>query len=304
MTIYKSLPALAGCFLLLLAALITGLQPLTMASSPQSKVSRQIPVLEQKKFPSGTVYILTIPKDSRFKVVPLMTETLAGIESKAWQANKPIFIINGGYFDPNNRLTTSFVYLQGVLAGDPRLNTRLVDNPKLQPYLPSIFNRTEFRVYHCQGNGVSRTRYDITLHDAAPPAGCILRDAVGAGPALLPKMTEREEAFVDYNEQDKITRDPIGVCAKNARSALGLTSQGDVIIAMGAQDPANPKNSGFNLEDMATLLKARGAVKAIGLDGGSSSGILYQGKPYYGKFNANGTPVKRPVKSVLAVITD
>jgi exopolysaccharide biosynthesis protein len=49
-------------------------------------------------------------------------------------------------------------------------------------------------------------------------------------------------------------------------------------------------------------LKEQGAVKAMSLDGGSSSGLVYQGQVHYGKFNKDGSPVIRPVKSVLMLL--
>ncbi|HEY9687657.1 MAG TPA: phosphodiester glycosidase family protein [Coleofasciculaceae cyanobacterium] len=273
-----------------------------LAAAPQKTTPQASLRLEQKAFPDGTLYSLRVPAGSPYQIAPVLSEKLAGIEAMVWKAKKPLFIINGGFFDPQNSLTTSYVSQDGALMGDPRLNPRLVDNPKLAPYLPKIFDRSEFRVYQCQADGGLTLRYDITRHSAETPKECRLQSAIGAGPVLLPQVTDYEEGFVDYNTQGKVSRDPIGVCAKNARSAVGLTEQGDVILVMGAQDPAKPKNSGFNLQEMASLLKSRGAVKALALDGGSSSGIWYQGKPFYGKFNADASPVKRPVKSVLMVI--
>jgi hypothetical protein len=263
--------------------------------------------LEQKQFPQGTLYSLKVSKSSGFKVVPVLSKTLATIDSQLWLNTaghaKPVFLINGGFFDPNNSLTTSFVFQDGMLAGDPRINPQLVNNPKLIPYLSKIFNRPEFRVYLCQtAKGQFETQYDITLHEDAIPNRCLLKESLGAGPTLLPKLNDLAEGFTDYNETGKLTRDPIGVCSKNARSAVGLTATGDVILMMGAQNPANLKNTGFTLADMANLLKARGAVKAMALDGGSSSSILYAEKPVFGKLNAKGDVVRRPVKSVLMVL--
>jgi hypothetical protein len=178
-----------------------------------------------------------------------------------------------------------------------------VNNPKLVPYLPKIFNRPEFRMYLCQkATGSFQTRYDIALRNASVPTDCLLQSAIGAGPTLLPKVEDFAEGFVDYNDAKKVTRDPIGVCALNARSAVGITEKGDVLLVMGAQNSSKPGGSGFNLNDMSNLLKARGAVKAMALDGGSSSGFWYQGKATYGKFNKDATPVIRPVKSVLMVV--
>src|SRR5262249_9072396 len=96
--------------------------------------------------------------------------------------------------------------------------------------------------------------------------------------------------------------DPIGVCSRNARSAVGLTAAGDVILMMRAQSPAQPNNSGFTLADIAGLMKARGAAKAMSLDAGSSSSLVFNGKSIFGKVNKDGNFVKRPIKSVLMAV--
>jgi hypothetical protein len=98
----------------------------------------------------------------------------------------------------------------------------------------------------------------------------------------------------------KLTRDPIGVFSKNARSAVGIKQDGSVIIMMGSQVPEENKK-GFSLPDMAEQMKKHGAVEALNLDGGSSSGIVYRGKAIYGRYE-KGKVVKRPVKSVLMVV--
>lgn len=292
----------------LLGVLLAALNGMAASTGEQPLAPPKLATLplEQKKFPQGILYVLKVPANSSFKVVPMLSKTLASVDSQLWrptgQSPKPFFLMNGGFFDPNNSLTTSFVFEDGVMTGDPRINPQLVNNPKLVPYLPKIFNRTEFRVYLCQNTpGKFQTRYDITLHNTPVPNQCLLQDSLGAGPGLLPQLADFKEGFVDYNAAGKLTRDPIGVCAKNARSAVGITADGSVLLMMGAQDPANPKTSGFTLADIAALLKARGAVKAMALDGGSSSSLLYNGKAVFGKVNQGGSFIKRPVKSVLMV---
>lgn len=275
-------------------------------SSASGQASPSTLPMEQKRFPQGILYVLKVPANAGYKVVPTISKTLASVDSQLWkngtQSSKPTFIINGGFFDPANSLTTSFVFEDGIMVGDPRINPQLVNNPKLIPYLPKIFNRPEFRVYLCQDDGGQfNTRYDITPHNSPIPDKCLLQDSLGAGPSLLPQLSDFNEGFVDYNAAGKLTRDPIGVCAKNARSAVGITKNGDVLLMMGAQDPTHPKTTGFTLSDIASLLKARGAVKAMALDGGSSSSLVYNGKAIWGKVNQGGSYIKRPVKSVLIV---
>lgn len=263
--------------------------------------------IEKKQFPQGLLYVFTVSPHSGYKVIPALSKTLAAIDSQIWQnigkTRKPVFLLNGGYFDPTNSLTTSFVFQGGILTADPRINPHLVNNPKLLPILPKIFNRSEFRMLLCQSaSGQFQTRYDIAPHNAPIQNHCLLQSSLGAGPALLPVLNGLEEGFLDYNAAGKLTRDPIGVCARNARSAVGLTDNGTVVLMMGAQNPAKPSNSGFSLADMAGLMKARGVIKALSLDGGSSSSLFYENKPVFGKAASNGKVIKRSVKSVLMVV--
>lgn len=207
---------------------------------------------------------------------------------------KEVAAINGGYFDPNNQQTTSFVTTNKRLVADPRLNSRLVDNPDLAIYLGKILNRAEFRRYQCDGQNV----YDITLHRQSVPAQCVLIDALGAGPQLLPVDTSQAEGFTAYQD-GKLIRNAIGVNTANARSAVGITKDGTVILAMVEQKDA--RDSGLSLADLALFLKNLGVTKAMNLDGGSSTSLYYRGRTYYGKLNPEGNKVKRPLKSILVV---
>ncbi len=275
-------------------------------SAYDKKTTPETPVLETIKQEQGTLYLLRIPAGSPYKVFPLMSARVLPVGSTGWNAIYPdgrgIFQINAGFFDPANQLTTSYLIQHGVIIGDPHKNPQLTQNPKLAPYLPKIYNRPEFRVYLCR-NKTSQfhNRYDIAPHSAPAPDDCLLKAAVGAGPTLLPKVADVEEGFVDRTPAGRINRDPIGVFAHNARSAIGLTERGDVLIVMGAQNSMHTIGSGFTIADMANFLKSRGAIHAMALDGGSSSGIQSNGKLLYGKFNADGSPVVRAVKSILIV---
>jgi hypothetical protein len=293
---------LAGLLLLLPSSALSGKKAPCAADSPRGHAACPVKnfVWEEKSVAKGKLYILNIPHHSRSKVSVGIAPALATVESSLWEeaGKKPVFIINGGFFDPKNTLTTSYLYKNGQLVGDPHDNRQLVENPNIQPYLAKIFNRTEFRIYECGLQGEKHVQYDIVQHDAPIPQHCSLQEGLGAGPQLLPRVMSFEEGFIDYNAEGKITRDPIGVNANNARSGLGIKANGDLLIVMAAQVPEENKK-GFSLQDLADELKALGAVKAMALDGGSSSSLLYEGHAYFGKFNKDGSPVIRPVKSVL-----
>ena len=259
----------------------------TVAPSPPKTIH-----YEQRILPQSIANILLIPANSRFLVTSGGSDKVNTVEEFA-QKHRAVAIFNAGFFDPANQKSTSYAVIQGKLVANPKENERLVNNPKLRPYLGQIFNRTEFRRYLC-GQTV---RYSITLHSESPPAGCQLVDAIGAGPRLLPELTLVQEGFVDNANG----RDALGSKQPNARTAVGITHDGSIILVMVAQKPSAGANSGISLPALADFMKTLGVQKAMNLDGGSSSSLYYKGKTFYGKVDLEGNPIKRPVKSVLLV---
>ena len=245
-----------------------------------------------------TIHTITISHDSNYSVIPKLSGELQSLSDFVTpDSDLVVAAINGGYFDPINQKTTSFISQQSQIVADPRFNERLVDNPDLKPYLGKIFNRAEFRRYGCG----AKTKYDIQLHFTPVPANCELLDSLGGGPGLLPTDTSIAEAFTAYENGEKI-RDAIGNDSLNARSAIAITDKGDVILAMVAQNPAQPLNSGISLPELADFLSSLGATKAMNLDGGSSASLYYNGQTFYGRVDKEGNQIKRPIKSVLLVV--
>ncbi len=244
---------------------------------------------------NSSVHVVTIPSDSNYIITPKISppgnlKTLASFVTE----HNAIAAINGGYFDPKNTKTTSYITQEGNLVADPRLNERLIDNPNLKPYLGKILNRAEFRHYSCK----SKTHYDITFRYSPIPPNCQLEDAIGAGPRILPMDTSVKKGFIAYDDDGNVIRNAIGGTSPNARSAIALTEKEDIMLVMVAQSPGK---KGMSLADLASFLRDLGAVKAINLDGGSSSAIHYQGKTFYGKVDREGNPIIRSLKSVLLV---
>ncbi|MBE9140752.1 phosphodiester glycosidase family protein [Nodosilinea sp. LEGE 07088] len=253
------------------------------------------PSYEVVRLPAATVHVVTIPDPVSYPVRVAVVDELARVDAIAAQVCEPdgcIAAINAGFFDPNNGLTTSYVVQDGTLVADPNENQRLVGNPDLASYMDQILNRSEFRRYACDG----APRYDITFHSDPVPMGCTLVDAVGAGPQLLPQDTSEVEGFVDRTTN----RDALGSQSPNARSAVGLTADGGVVLVMAAQVPG-VSPAGLTLAEMAEIMGDRGVVKALNLDGGSSSTLLYQGTTHYGRRTSTGELMQRPVKSILWV---
>ena len=229
-------------------------------------------------------------------MTPALSQKVNSLKNFA-QKYQALAAINGGFFDPENQKSTSYVVQQGQLVADPRENERLIQNLKLAPYISKILNRTEWRRYRCGAT----IRYDITFRREPTPKGCHLVDAMGGGPRLLPETTLLAEGFLDFDNNGLSRRDPLNSHQPNARSAVGITREGSILLVMVAQKPLTPKTSGMSLTTLADFMKTLGVEKAMNLDGGSSSSFYYKGKTIYGKVNDQGNALKRPVLSVLLV---
>ncbi|NJK56110.1 MAG: phosphodiester glycosidase family protein [Pleurocapsa sp. SU_5_0] len=271
-----------------------GLSIAIKSGTAQSVANNQLSyqTIERSQY---TVHTVIIPHNSGYLVSPVIAGELKPISDFA--QDHLVAAINGGYFDPVNQKTTSFIVERSQIVADPRFNERLVDNPDLKQYLSKIFNRAEFRRYNCGGS----TQYDIQLHSAPIPNHCTLIESLGGGPGLLPQNTSVKEGFITYQQGEKI-RDAIGNDSLNARSAVGITHNEDVILAMVAQQSKQPLNSGISIPELASLMSSLGAVKAMNLDGGSSTSLYYDGRAIHGRVDQAGKKIIRPIKSVLSVI--
>jgi Phosphodiester glycosidase len=251
---------------------------------PQYRVVRKV---------GYVAHILTIAHG--YPIRPFLAQTAQTVEQVAAKT-KALAVINAGFFDPINQKTTSTVVIEGREIASPRDNERLVNNPKLSPYLSAILNRSEFRIYQCG----SQVKYGIEFHSAPIPGGCRLSHAVGGGPQLSPKNTSQQEGFTDYAKSGELIRDAIGGSQPNARSAIGLKDDGSVVWVMVEQ--TGTTTSGMTLDELADFMKLLGVKAALNLDGGTSSSLYAQGKTVYGKQDEAGQPIKRAVKSALLVL--
>ena len=257
---------------------------------------------ETLTLPKSVVHVVRIPAQAPVLIRPAIAPD--GLETLDILAQREgaIAAINGGFFDPNNQLTTSHVTMDGQVVLNPRENRGLMENPNVAIYIDRILNRSEFRRYQCnRPEGEPREQqvdYAITPHDQLTPFHCELVDALGAGPALLPQFRGEDEAFVDAING----RDALGSNTPNARSAIGLTPDGTVVLVMAAQRADVSDRSGLSLFELADVMASLGVEHALNLDGGSSSSLYYDGTPYYGRLDADNNVIRRSVKSVLLVV--
>lgn len=93
-----------------------------------------------------------------------------------------------------------------------------------------------------------------------------LRSAIGAGPTLVRSgknaLDAQAEAFSDAFAN-----------ARSARSAVGLTRDGTLVLLVALKNERSP---GLTLAELARLMLERGAFEALALDGGGSAGLVYR----------------------------
>lgn len=214
--------------------------------------------------------------------------------------------VNGGYFNLSDGVSTSYVTIDGKEVANPRTNEALIKNTKLANFLDTIFNRSEIRFLEDKKH---QTTIDIAAHNAAVPEGMKLVNALQAGPQLLPKLTEKEEAFV-RTESDGKEADSISCLKPAARTALGVTDDGNVLLLCIAGPGQEEGSPGLTLKALSDLMANLGCSKAINLDGGTSTSMYVRIRPTaadqptappQGKSVVNKTPETK-VKSTLLVL--
>lgn len=255
--------------------------------------------IQELKKPNATIHYVRVPaSSSAYEVIPVVSETVATVDKLAKLApGTPLMAINAGFFDPKNKMTTSYIVVNGKIAASPIENRDFLENPAMFPYLEKMLNRTEFRVLSC-GKG---STFSIAKHRDAIKGHCKLVHSIQAGPNLFLTDSALNEAFIDYKDGKRI-RDPLGVSRRNARSAVGIDQDGNAIFAMVSMKGANDGVGGVTLEELSSIMHELGAVDALGLDGGSSSSIWVNGQTLYGKLDSDKRTVQRPVKSAFVLV--
>jgi len=148
--------------------------------------------------------------------------------------------------------------------------------------------------------------YQIAAHNTPLPPNMTLVDSLQAGPQLLPVLRSEEEAFL-RKQADGTYADSIGCKKPAARSAVGFTSDGYMIILAVAGKGQDPESSGITLEELADLMRRLGCASALNLDGGSSTTLYVRlaenGKKAEGK-SVCGKDPETLVKSTLLLFPD
>lgn len=183
--------------------------------------------------------------------------------------------VNGGYFNLSDGVSTSYVVIDGKEVANPRTNDALIKNPKLTNFLDTIFNRSEIRFLEDKKHQAS---IDIAPHNAQVQEGTRIVNALQAGPQLVPKLTDKDEAFV-RTESDGKEVDSISCLKPAARTAFGITDDGNILLLCVAGPGQDEGSPGLTLKALADLMSSLGCIKAINLDGGASTGMYARLRP-------------------------
>ena len=239
------------------------------------------------------LYIIKIPKERQSTIKPFVTKNLTTNKDIFKQTNAEL-VINGGYFDPNNQATSSYVTINKKVVLNPIKNKSLMENQALLPHLDTILNRTEFRIMSCE-NGI---QYDISPHHTKAPYKCEIIHSIQAGPMIYPDLKLSREYFVTKDKNGNVTRDSISALKKCARTAIGLKN-GDIYIII-----ANIYHK-LTLPELYKICKDLNLDKAMNFDGGGSTSLNFKGtnNPDYKNFEITSDKNKqaRKLKSFLLI---
>ncbi len=178
-----------------------------------------------------------------------------------------ILTINGGFFDPQNKKTVSYVATEGQIVADPIFNENLLEDPLLRKNIDKILNRSEFRVLECF-NGY---KYEIAQHKSSIDFECQLVTSIQAGPLVHPKLQLEEEFFILKDDDGNIIRESASVLHKTARTILGLKDDEIHFLIFTDNHPAT-------LEEVSQYCAKLNLDRAMALDGGGSTSMNYLNK--------------------------
>ncbi len=209
--------------------------------------------------PEG-VYIIELNSAKiKDKLVPYYVEDLKSNED-VYKDTKAKLVVNAGFFDPKNQKTVSYVVIDSNVALDPNNNENLMKNSVLEPYLPKILNRSEFRILQNEKGDIL---YDIAPHNDEVEEGYKILHSVQAGPMLFPDLRLEEEFFIIVKD-GKIVSESASALHKYARTAIGIRDNNVYLFIV-------TNKARMNLIELADLTRKWGMQKAMAFDGGGST---------------------------------
>jgi len=182
--------------------------------------------------------------------------------------SKAVLTINGGFFDPVNKKTVSYVYSDRGLIEDPIFNENLYKSAIVRKNMDKILNRSEFRILEC----FDGYKAEISSHKNPVDFECQLVNSVQAGPLIYPQLRLEEEFFIVKDDDGNIIRESASVLHRVPRTIVGL--EGDKYIHFLIFTDNHP----VTLEEAAKYCEKFGIDRAMALDGGGSTSLNYKNK--------------------------
>ncbi|MDX2108226.1 MAG: phosphodiester glycosidase family protein [Candidatus Melainabacteria bacterium] len=218
----------------------------------------------------STVHCLNVDtKNKSLKITPFITEKVKEPSLSIFDSDA-VFVVNGGFFNLSDGESTSYVTIDGKSMCEPKQNKALVENPKLKPFLPQIFDRSEIRFLKNQKN---ESVIEIVNHSKPVQKGLTLEAALQGGPQILPKMTSELEAFIRKDDKGKM-QDSIGTKRKAARTAVGITGDGKLVILCAEGGKKKDFAEGVSLDDLSQMFEYFKCQSALNFDGGTSTAMV------------------------------
>jgi exopolysaccharide biosynthesis protein len=208
--------------------------------------------------------------------------------------------VNGGFFDPRTGAGVGCLIDLGQVVGRVAQARRAV-RAGTPETATAIRNRSELRL---TVDAKGAQSLSVAAHDAPIATGAAIEESLQAGPALLPQYDPVKEGFIRKNAKGR-TIDSIDTASRKARTAVGITTDGKLLLLTVYNSTKGPDEGGMTLPQVAALLKSCGAVEALNLDGGTSTSMYLRLKDSSGKslgVTVSGNWPPRRVQSVLLML--
>lgn len=235
---------------------------------------------EDEDLPLKAWFIKVDPSDPMVDIEVLSSKDIDGRQSASEFAEQSgaCIIVNGGYFKVENDMYSHIGLLKAngsmIHAATPGI---VKDNVRYPVHRSAIGFDNENRpeIGWISSNKDSIFIWNAPIGNAPGIPGKAdslgtsndwpIHDAIEAGPTILlngqSAITVDEEVFFDTTIPDI-----------HPRTAAGIDKDGNLLLMV--VDGRQRKSRGVSLAELAGLMKAIGAVKAVNLDGGGSSTLV------------------------------
>lgn len=233
------------------------------------------------------IYHITLKGDKIKKKIKVYASNTLRTNKEIHLESGAKLTVNGGFFDPSNEKTISYVVINSQTYEDPIMNENILTNSFLRKNLSKILNRTELRIVDCN----NKYRYEMVPHNAKVDFACDVVHSIQGGPLILPDLRLEEELFI-VKDGDEVVRETASVLHKTARTILGLKNGELHILIITDENP-------MDMYEVQKLCRDLGFERAMALDGGSSTSMNYKNK--YDVISAKGDGAGRKLKSFILV---